>query len=660
MTIRWPRWIGFLTVSVLLTWGLGLLEPNTGALASRTWTGAASDLAGSKELQAHTVNGLLPAATIDVDGGASCEAAVATATEGMLDPKASGRLMVRCSMAGAIATVSATLEDASGAATPEISRHHRMPSGLSLLPPLLCIIFAFFFHRVVAALLLGIVLGAFLVEDFAVMPALWRTGVDYLWGTATDPWNIKVYAFTLVLLGMVNVSIVVGGMNGVLKSLGRLARGVRSTQVATALMGVAIFFDDYANSVVVGGAARPLTDARGISREKLAYIVDSTAAPIAGIAFISTWIGIEIKYFQDTLPSLGTFSQVTTGGYAFFFEVLPYRFYCVFAVLLVFIVALMGRDFGPMLNAERLARRRERSPGARQTGSRRPLLAPVEVKEGAPARWVNAVLPIVLVVFATIAGSVFMGTRQLAAAGTAVDLGTLSGLGQAFIAVGDESVTVLLAAATIGTIAAILLSVTQRILSPKEAVGAWLRGAIAMLPAVGILVLAMAIRTVTEDLDVAPYLAGIIGDTAPRMFPLAVFLMAGAVAFATGTSWGTMGILIPVALPVGAHLFAPLPDGALLLFLSGAAVLDGAIFGDHCSLISDTTVMSSIASGCEHVEHVRTQLPYALLAMAVAALAGYTLVAWTDADWWLSYPVGIAMMVGWVRLRGRSPEPPPS
>ncbi|MEZ4269303.1 MAG: Na+/H+ antiporter NhaC family protein [Myxococcota bacterium] len=660
MTIRWPRWIGFLTVSVLLTWGLGLLEPDTDRLASRTWTALVSDLLRADEFQDQIVDGVLPASEVDVDGGRGCDTEFKAATAELLDPASTGRLLVRCSMVGPAAHLTATLVSGDGAVVTEVSRRHRLPSGLSLLPPLLCIIFAFFFHRVVAALLLGIVLGAFLVEDFAVMPALWRTGVDYLWGTAVDPWNIKVYAFTLVLLGMVNVSIVIGGMNGVLEALGRLARGVRSTQVATALMGVAIFFDDYANSVVVGGAARPLTDARGISREKLAYIVDSTAAPIAGIAFISTWIGIEIKYFQDTLPSLGEFSQITNGGYAFFFEVLPYRFYCVFAVLLVFIVALMGRDFGPMLNAERMARRGERSPGARQTGSRRPLLAPVEVKEGAPARWVNGVLPIALVVIATIAGSIYIGAAQLAAAGTPVGLGTAGGLAQAFVAVGDESVTVLLGAACVGAVAAIFLGVTQRILSLNEALGAWLRGAIAMLPAVGILVLAMAIRSVTEDLDVAPYIAGVIGDTAPRLFPLVVFLMAGAVAFATGTSWGTMAILIPVALPVGAALFAPLPDGALLLFLSGAAVLDGAIFGDHCSLISDTTVMSSIASGCEHVEHVRTQLPYALLAMTAAALAGYSLVAWTDADWWLSYPVGIMFMVGWVRLRGRSPEPPPS
>jgi Na+/H+ antiporter NhaC len=660
MTIRWPRWIGFLSVSVLLTWGLGLLQPDTERLASRTWSGVAGDLSRTELYTEHSRANLWPASALEVDGGTACEQAVRAAVDGRLDPSSPGRLMVQCSMSGASATLTATLVDASGASIGASTIRHRVPSGLSLLPPLLCIIFAFFFHRVVAALLLGIVLGAFLVEDFAVMPALWRTGVDYVWGTATDPWNLKIYAFTLVLLGMVNVSVVCGGMAGVLEALGRLARGVRSTQIASALMGVAIFFDDYANCVVVGGAARPLTDARRISREKLAYIVDSTAAPIAGIAFISTWIGIEIKYFQDTLPNLGVFSEVTTGGYAFFFEVLPYRFYCVFAVLLVFLVAIMGRDFGPMLHAERMARRGERSPGARQTGSRRPLLAPVEVKAGAPARWINGVLPIVVVVFATIAGSIQVGASELAAAGTPVSLATLGGLGQAFVAVGDGSVTVLLAAASIGAVVAILLAVTQRVLTLSEALGAWLRGAVAMLPAVAILVLAMAIRTVTDDLAVAPYIAGIIGDTVPRLFPLAVFVMAGAVAFATGTSWGTMAILIPVALPVGAHLFGDLPDGALLLFLTGAAVLDGAIFGDHCSLISDTTVMSSIASGCEHVEHVRTQLPYAMLAMTTAALCGYTLVAWTDADWWLSYPAGAFIMVAWLRLRGRSPEPPPA
>ena len=178
-----------------------------------------------------------------------------------------------------------------------------------------------------------------------------------------------------------------------------------------------------------------------------------------------------------------------------------------------------------------------------------------------------------------------------------------------------------------------------------------------MLSAIGILVLAMALKEVAKDLQAAHYLAALMGDIGPLWLPLISFVIAGAVAFATGTSWGTMAILVPVCLPLTAELAHSLPEAAVILFLVGASVLDGAIFGDHCSLISDTTVMSSIATGCDHVEHVRTQIPYALLAMSAAGLCGYLFVAMSGGNlWWLSYPMGFLLMVGWLYIVGRRPD----
>jgi Na+/H+ antiporter NhaC len=462
---------------------------------------------------------------------------------------------------------------------------------------------------------------------------------------------------------MVNISVAMGGMAGVIAKLQGLARGPRSTQVVTALMGFFVFFDDYANTVVVGGAARPLTDSHRISRAKLAYLVDSTAAPIAGIAIVSTWIGIEINYFQGALDQIGPpLNAVADGGYDFFFQSLPYRFYCFFALALVFLVAMTGRDFGPMVAAERWARERGSKTPEQADDPRlkeaRESVAHVRVKDGAPPRWQNGVLPIFVVIICVVMGSIQSGSEAMIAAGNSFDWTDMGHLGTAFTKVQD-SVQVLFIAALFGTFTAACLAVFQKILTVRETASSFTRGAIAMLPAIWILILAMAIRTVAKDLQAAHFLAALLGDVSPLWLPLVSFLVAGGVAFATGTSWGTMAILVPVCLPLTAELAAGMPEAPLLLFLVGASVLDGAIFGDHCSLISDTTVMSSIATGCEHVEHVRTQIPYATLAMLVAASAGYGLTAWLGGEFfWVSYPVGAMLMLIWLWVRGTSIETP--
>ncbi|MEC9071760.1 MAG: Na+/H+ antiporter NhaC family protein, partial [Myxococcota bacterium] len=231
----------------------------------------------------------------------------------------------------------------------------------------------------------------------------------------------------------------------------------------------------------------------------------------------------------------------------------------------------------------------------------------------------------------------------------------------AFVAAGAEDYTfsMLFVASVVGTVSVFVLAMMQRILSFRECASAWIRGVLAMLPAIGILVLAMSIRGAVNDLMAAQVMVALLGDISPVVLPLVIFVLAGVVAFATGTSFATILLLVPVAIPLTAELTAGHPDQALLLALVGASVLDGAIFGDHCSPISDTTVMSSVASGCDHVSHVKTQIPYALLAMLVAASMGYLLVAWTGgAAFWLTYPIGGMMFVGILRWIGSDPSAP--
>lgn len=568
-------------------------------------------------------------------------------------------LVVDCSVTDDAVALAVHTEG--GPATLTVNRTAELPQYSSILPPLLGILFALIFRQVLLALFSAVFLGALLVTQGDIGLAIERTAKNYLLDTVGDAGNLYILGFTVCLVGMIHVCIRMGGMQGIVDRLGRIAKGRRSAQVATASVGVAIFFDDYANTVVVGSSVRPLTDSHRISREKLAYIVDSTAAPVAGLAVISTWIGVEIGFFQDQIDYL---RPVATNGYDFFFQILPYRFYCIFALALVFLVAFSGRDFGPMLKAERralkegLLRRREtrhNEPGGDDVRRRRD----TTIKPGAPARWVNGVVPILAVILGTFITSVIVGTAHLDAATPdwATDLGIFGRLRESFIAASDDTTIILFWSAFSGAALAFLLAVGQRILSPVESLRAFFDGLWMVAPVIAILVLAIALRSVTGDLGTSHYLVALIGDVPLWVLPVTIFGLASFIAFSTGTSWGTMGILMPVAIPLVAQLSLGHPEGHIILILAGSAVLDGAIFGDHCSLISDTTIMSSLSSSCDHVDHVRTQLPYALLAMIVAGVMGYSFMAWSGAavPVILVYAAGILAMWAWLRFRGEDP-----
>lgn len=538
----------------------------------------------------------------------------------------------------------------SGAAPARWTR--ALPDGLSLLPPLVAILFAIVFRHVLVALGVAVWLGASLAAGADPATGLWLAARDFVLPSVTGNW--LMFLFTVSLMGMVSVLVRSGGVQGLVDVFSRRARGTRSTQVVTAAMGTAIFFDDYANSLIVGASARPLTDARRISREKLSYLVDSTAAPVAGIALISTWIGIELQFLGAQLE----YVPEAASAYDLFFRIVPYRFYCLLTIGFVWLLVLSGRDFGPMLKAERRARR----TGAVLREGATPLaargLTQATPKPGAPLRWANAAVPIVLTIAAAFAGFLVAGYEPMVAAGVPFDLLSFTTWRSAFVYGGDYSAEVLAASGLVGSLSAILLAVTQRILTLGEAVGAWLRGVWAMRLALGILVLAIAIRGVTEALDTAPFLVSLLHAVPAIWLPLLSFLLAAAISFSTGTSWGTMGILLPVVVPLVAHQLSLDPGAAAgpVLLLAVASVLDGAIFGDHCSPISDTTVLSSLASAADHVDHVRTQAPYALLTMTAAGGLGYLLVAATGVSPLVVYPSAIALLAAFLWIVGRRPE----
>ena len=536
----------------------------------------------------------------------------------------------------------------------------------AILAPLIAVLVAVFTRRLIVALVCAMCAGAITWAGIGhPLLAAERVVTHYVGANLTQSFNLYVLGFTLSLVGMVHVVLRMGGMAGVLDKLGRFATSVRATRVTTVLMGCALFFDDYANTIVVGSTMRPVTDRQHISREKLAFLVDATSAPIAGVAIISTWIGFEVGLFDELSKQLG----LGQGGYEIVFSILGYRFYCLLTLWFVLINAWTGRDFGPMRRAEGRARRTGHvaRPGSRLlSGSGDEDIEPVE---GAPPRWYNAAIPVATVLIATILGMVWSGWRGA----QGIELPSLWGLihgerrlpiGQAIVSMDSvaswreafssaDNAKVLFWSAMGASALAIVLASAQRIMSPWRAVRAWASAMPKMWMAVAIFVLAWAIRSVCEDLGTSVYLMGLIeGLLTPSFLPLVTFVLASLVALATGTSWGTMGILLPAMIPLAYGMSEGHPDAQIIVLLCFGAVLDGAIFGDHCSPVSDTTVMSSIASGCDHVDHVRTQIPYAVCVMLASALFGYVGVA-MGLPGWAALALGASSLVAALWILGR-------
>lgn len=502
-----------------------------------------------------------------------------------------------------------------------------LPGILSILPPLLAIVLALTLRQVIISLFCGIWLGAVFIYDFNPFIAFLRTLDTLLIKAIADPDHVSIIVFSFFLGGMVAVISASGGAQGMVEIISKRAKDSRSGQIAVWMMGLLIFFDDYANTLLVGNSMRPLTDKLKISREKLSFIVDATAAPVTNIAIISTWIGFEIGVIGDALKDIGLDAvaglNVPTDAYMVFVHTIPYRFYPVLAVIFVFLVGFMLRDFGPMLKAER----RAYSTGQLLSPHAKPLASldtsAIKIDESIPKRWYNAVVPIASVIIFTFAGLWYSGYQAVLAEMGQEYMKTVKAyeiLGAA------NSMEVLLWSSLGGSLMAIIMVTTQRIMRIDEAISCWVEGTKSIMSAIIILALAWAIGGICSQLNTAGYLAVLAeGNIPPQLLPFLIFVLSSIIAFSTGTSWGTMSIAMPIAIHLGYHL-PPDSMGTAMrasIFLGSiAGVLAGATFGDHCSPISDTTIMSSMASGADHIDHVRTQAPYALTVAAAGSLLG--------------------------------------
>ncbi len=519
---------------------------------------------------------------------------------------------------------------------------------MTILPPLVSIVLAFITRNVIVSLFLGAFSGCVILNlnGFNIFSAIFQGAIDFTYRALevlSDPWNAGIILQVLVIGGVIHLVAKMGGAKAIAEALARKAKTVKSVQLTTWLLGLAVFFDDYANALIVGPIMRPVTDKLGISRAKLAFIIDATAAPIAGLAIISTWIGLEIGLIGDAFSSIG----INVDGFSVFLQTIPYRFYNILILVFVFITAITLREFGPMLSAEKKARKAlkreallERVEKLEKTHNE------LEPKEGVKLSIWNAIIPIGTLVFSSLIGFYYSGYSSVMNGADVVAKEIFINAPFSFSAIQEafsnaDASVVLFQGALLASLVAIIMSVCKKIFTISEAIETWIEGMKGLLITGVILVLAWSLSSVIKELGTAAYLVSVLQFAIPKfLLPSIIFILGSIIAFATGTAYGTMGILMPLAVPLA---YAINPDMSFIVACT-SGVLTGAIFGDHCSPISDTTILSSTGAGCDHIEHVRTQIWYSLFVGAITIIFGYIPTGF-GVSIWIILPVAIIALI---------------
>ena len=524
-----------------------------------------------------------------------------------------------------------------------------IPLWFSIIPPLIAILFALIFKEVFSALILGLFSGTFIIALHqgagilkSILLGFFRLIDTYIIQALNDPDHLSIIIFSLLIGGMVGIITRNGGMHGVVRLISKKAKDSRSGQLVTWFLGIAVFFDDYANTLVVGNTMRNITDKLKISRVKLAYIVDSTAAPMAAIAFITTWIGAELSYIQNGIENLG----IDANPYGIFFASLQYSFYPVLTLVFVFILVMSRRDFGSMYRFELKARQGK-------SGSEAGLQEKQPEKVEISSAW-NALLPVLLIVFGTIAGLIFTGWDKTIWADDSIGFGNKLShtIGQ------GDSFKALLWSSFGGVILAISMSIGKKLLNLRQSIESMINGFKSMLTAILILTFAWALALLTKHLHTADFISHIMQtlSVSPPWIPAISFVFSAFIAFSTGSSWGTMAIMYPLILPatwlICTEYGYDQPQAMMIFHNVVSTVIAGSVLGDHCSPISDTTILSSLSSGCQHIDHVKTQMPYAMTVGAVALIFGVIPAAF-GIPFYILLPLDIAILYLVIRIFGK-------
>ena len=500
----------------------------------------------------------------------------------------------------------------------------------AVFPPILAIVLALVTKEVYSSLFLGILAGGLIWSGFDFEQTVVHVFSDGYIASAADAYNVGILVF-LVLLGAL---VAMMNKTGASAAFGRWAsthiKSRVGAQVCTVILGMLIFVDDYFNCLTVGSVMRPVTDAKKVSRAKLAYLIDATAAPICIIAPVSSWAAAVAGFAKGAGAE---------SGFSLFINAIPWNFYAILTIVMMFFLALTGFDFGGM-------RRHEKNALAGDLFTSGGAVGEDEFRNANPkGRVYDLVVPVVFLVAACVIGLIYSGGyfeegsegfRHIVDYKTVLEDGTVEYHAGAF-SNADASVGLVYGSA-VTIVFAVLYFLCRRVVSFKDCMASLPEGFKAMVPAILILCSAWTLKAMTDSLGAKVFISQIINGPAAGLqafLPAIIFVIAIVLAFSTGTSWGTFGILIPIVL-------AAIPGNDSTI-IAVSACMAGAVCGDHCSPISDTTIMASAGAGCNHVNHVNTQLPYAMLVAAVSFVS--YLVAPFVGGWKVALPIAIVLML---------------
>lgn len=479
---------------------------------------------------------------------------------------------------------------------------------ISLIPPLLAIILAWTTKDALLSLIIAVFVGATILAGYNPLLGFMDTCRVYIAGQVADTWNAQVFIFLLVLGGLIGVLGKAGGMKAVGEYFAKKSKNVKNTLLITWFLGIVVFIDDYVNMLVVGNTMRPVTDELNISREKLSYVMDSTGAPVSSIALISSWIAFALSLIKSNYEAL----NIDLSVYGSFLKSIPYNYYSIFAILLVGIVILQQKDFGPMYKAEV----RARTTGKVIRDGGQPMMSDeitkMDVKD--EEKCLNAFETLALLVSVII----------ICMFGMWYDGGGLEGAGVIDALSSGDTAVGLLWSSFASAFIAMGIVVSRKKLSFKDTLDAFINGCKSMLFACIILLMVWAIAGVTADIGTAQYvISNAEKFISAGAIPGFAFAIAFFIAFTTGSSWTAQAIVMPIAIPLAHSLGGAEFASSGLIYAAIGAVLTGGAGGGHCSPLSDCTILASTGAGSDHMDHVNTQLPYAILALAASLLLGY-------------------------------------
>lgn len=480
----------------------------------------------------------------------------------------------------------------------------------AIVPPLVAIALALITKQVYLSLFAGVFLGALFVSEFTV----WGT-FDAIFGTMMAEIDLKILIFD-VLLGMIIILLArSGGTAAYGRWASRRIKSKRGAMLSTMALGILIFVDDYFNCLTVGSVMRPVTDNYKVSRAKLAYLIDATAAPVCILAPVSSWAAAVSSYIP---------SGYDINGFSLFCQAIPYNFYAIGTLVMVFITSFFLFDFGKMRTHDQNAAQGDLFSSDQDDYAD----AEAAMEKGSPnGRVIDLILPIVVLIVVTVGAMIFTGYQS---EDTVTLVDAFANCDAAYSLVFSTSVTLIVMAA---------LYLPRKIVSFDTFCNSVVDGFKLMVPACTVLILAWTLKGVTSALDISTFVQSLFNQNTALagLMPLLMFAVSCVLGFSTGTSWGTMGIMIPIAVPMFAEDYS-------MLVIAVSAIMAGAVCGDHISPISDTTIMSSTGAQSNHINHVSTQLQYAFVVIGVSAVS-YIVAGFTKSAY-ISLPVSIVLLAG--------------